>query len=57
MNHYKTNDEVQSLDPDEREWEYDGTGQRVYKDTFEPYPKKINKPYRGEENPYYVDLP
>ena len=55
--YYKTNDEIQSLDPAEREWEYTGAGEKVYKETFEPYPKKENKPYRGVENPYYVDLP
>jgi len=54
---YKTDNEVQSLDPDEREWEYSGTGDKVYKDTFQPYPRQEKKPYRGVENPYYVDLP
>ena len=53
---YATNNDVQSLDPDEREWEYTGTGDKVYKDTFEPYPKE-EKPWRGVEEPYYVDLP
>lgn len=54
---YPTDNFVQSLDPDEREWEYTGAGDKVYKDTFEPYPKEEAKPWRGVEEPYYVDLP
>ena len=56
---------IQSPDPDERDWEYDGDGTRIYKisagyGTKTPYDdeKEIKKkPYRGVENPYYVDLP
>jgi len=63
---------IQSLDPAERDWEYDGAGDRVYKGTRKPYndeyeiwkerfghdwqPEKKEK-YKGVEEPYYVDLP
>ena len=49
------------LDPAKREWEYDDTGQKIYKleagyGTKTPYPKEKEK-WNGTEEPYYVDLP
>lgn len=33
----------QSLDPDKRDWEYDGSGERVYKGTRTPYNDEYEK--------------
>lgn len=61
----------QSLDPTERDWEYDGDGNRIYKikmgkptktlynDEYEEWKKRFGHDWEEpeKEQPYYVDLP
>lgn len=55
----------QSLDPAERDWEYDGAGGRMYRGTRTPYNDdyEIWKQRFGQdwhdsvEQPYYVGMP
>lgn len=58
--------DIQSIDPAERDWEYAGDGTKIYKlkhgfGVMTPWDGgeklKEKKPYRGVEEPYYVDLP
>jgi hypothetical protein len=62
------NDEdIGSLDPDDRDWEYAGDGTKIYKlkhgfGTMTPWDggeklKDSNRKWHGVEEPYYVDLP
>ncbi len=50
------------LDPEKRNWEYDGDGQKIYKPEV-GFPMKTivneteKKKWNGIEEPYYVDLP
>ena len=61
----------QSLDPAERDWEYDGYGNRIYKikmgkptktlynDEYEEWKSRFGHDWEEpeKEQPYYVDLP
>ena len=61
----------QSLDPAERDWEYDGDGNRIYKikmgkptktlynDEYEEWKNRFGHDWEEpeKEQPYYVDLP
>ena len=59
----------QSLDPAERDWEYDGDGTRIYKvkagfigktpydDEYEKWKERFGHEWQPEEEPYYVGLP
>ena len=61
----------QSLDPAERDWEYDGDGNRIYKikmgkptktlynDEYEEWKIRFGHDWEEpeKEQPYYVDLP
>lgn len=60
------NDVLKQIDPDKREWEYDGDGTKIYKPeagftgkTLYPWPPNIDE-VDGDiynKEPYYVDLP
>lgn len=60
---------IQSPDPAERDWEYDGDGTRIYKvkagfigktpydDAYEKWKERFGHEWQPEEEPYYVGLP
>ena len=60
---------IQSPDPDARDWEYDGDGNRIYKieagkptktlydDAYEQWKDRFGHEWEPDEEPYYVGLP
>lgn len=59
---------IQSADPSERDWEYDGDGTRIYKpgkygcktpykDEYEQWKEKYGHEWDPNKEPYYVGLP
>jgi len=60
---------IQSPDPSERDWEYDGDGTRIYKieagygtktlykDEYEAWKERYGHEWDPNKEPYYVGLP